>query len=257
MRRGLYKAHAVVLNSIDYGESDRILAFYTKEHGKIKGIAKGARRSRKRFVGNLDPLCHITMNFFVTEKSELARIEDASLIEGFNNLKIDIERLSEACCLLELTSEMTREGQVMPQVYNSLTFFLRALDSGEWESSLSRFFEIRLLSILGFLPHLEGCVICREDISVFTGNPRFSSDKGGLVCPECSSGVPGLLHISAGTARLLSTAARFDGEKLKRLKGGPGFFEESETVLYDFIRHQLGHELKTKKFMHKLKTAAF
>lgn len=253
MKRGLYNAHAVILNSLDFGESDRILSFYTLEHGKIKGIAKGARRSKRRFVGNLDPLSNVKLIYFHSEKSELVRVEDCNLIEPFQNLKADIDRLSVACYLLELVSEMTREGQVLPPIYQTLVTFLRMLDAG-CDDSLARFFEIKLLSILGYLPYLNGCVVCKEP---GTGEARiyFSSDKGGLVCRRCSAGLNGLIPVSPGTVGLLTMALKFEVQKLGRLKPGAAFLEESERLLYDFIKFQIGKELKTKKFMAKMRSA--
>lgn len=252
MKRGLYRARAVVLNSVDYGESDRILTFYTLEHGKAGGIAKGARRSRKRFVGNLDPLSHIDLIYFQSGRGELVRVEDARLIDAFTGLKGDIERLMDACYLLELTSEMTREGQAHPAVYHCLVEFLKMIEAGSGPEAL-RFFEIRLLSITGYLPHLDGCVVCRG--AAGEGRLYFSSEKGGLVCRDCSGGVAGLIPVSPGTAGLLSTAARFESGKLQRLRPGPAFLEESERLLYDFIKFQLGKELKTRRFMDKLRSA--
>jgi DNA repair protein RecO (recombination protein O) len=252
MKRGSYRASAVVLNSIDYGESDRILTFYTLEQGKLSGIAKGARRSRKRFVGNLDPLSHINIGYFHSDKSDLVRIEDATLIDAFSILKTDIDRLSDGCYLLELTSELTREGQVLPAAYHSLVAFLKLLEAGAGQEAL-RFFEVKLLEQSGYLPHLTGCLSCKA-----TGeNERlyFSSAKGGLVCRACSSGITGLIPVSPGTASLLVMAARLEPEKLGRLKPGPAFLEESERLLYDFIKFQLGKELKTRRFMAKLKNA--
>lgn len=256
MKRGLYKTEAVILNSCDFGESDRVLAFYTLGHGKIKGIAKGARRSRKRFVGNLDALSHITLIFFRSEKSELVRVEDATLIEGFQGLKTDIERLSQACYLLELVSEMTREGLVMPRLFEVLLYFIRMLDAGEDPCVVTRFFEIKLLSILGYLPYLEGCVVCKEELQ---GGAKlsFSSEKGGAVCAACSAGLGGLINMTAGTAKFLGAAEKLEGDKLTRLRPSTVFLEESERLLDDFIRHQVGKELKTKRFLSKLRNAAF
>lgn len=254
MKRGLYRAEAVVLNSLDYSESDRILTFYTLEHGKIRGIAKGARRSKKRFVGNLDPTSHINLIFFHSEKSELVRVEEAHLIDGFNNLKVDIDKLSQACYLIELVSEMTREGQAAPQVLHLLVNFLKMLDDGG-EDCLLRFFEIRLLAILGYLPHLSGCVICRQPLSA-ESKAYFSSEKGGAVCKKCSFGAGSVIPISLGTAGFLSMAAKFDTAKLGRLKPNAVFLEESEKILYDFIKHQIGKELKTKKFLDKMRNAS-
>ena len=252
MKRGTYRARAVVLNSIDYGESDRILTFYTLEKGKLSGIAKGARRSRKRFVGNLDPLSHINIIYFHNDKSDLVRIEDASLIDAFSVLKTDIERLTDGCYLLELTSELTREGQPLPAAYHSLVAFLKLLEAGAGQEAL-RFFEVKLLDQSGYLPHLTGCLSCKT-----TGEGErlyFSSARGGLVCRACSSGITGLMPVSPGTAALLAMAARLEPAKLDRLKSSPVFLEESERLLYDFIKYQLGKELKTKRFMAKLRSA--
>ena len=252
MKRGTYRARAVVLNSIDYGESDRILTFYTLEKGKLSGIAKGARRSRKRFVGNLDPLSHINIVYFHNDKSDLVRIEDASLIDAFSILKTDIDRLTDGCYLLELTSELTREGQALPAAYHSLVAFLKLLEAGAGPEAL-RFFEVKLLDQSGYLPHLTGCLSCRA--AAEGERLYFSSAKGGLVCRGCSSGITGLIPVSPATAALLAMSARLEPEKLGRLKPGPAFLDESERLLYDFIKFQLGKELKTRRFMAKLKSA--
>lgn len=254
MKRGLFKASAVILNSLDYSESDRILTFYTLEHGKITGIAKGARRSRKRFVGNIEPASRVDLVFFHNDRSEMVRVEDARLVDAYPALKSDIDRLSRACYLLELVAEMTREGQHLPRVFGLLTEFLKLLEAGGDDSAL-RFFEIRLLSMLGYLPHLDGCVVCKAP---FVDGERlfFSSEKGGTICRRCAPTAGSVAGISASTARFLSTAARFDTGKLARLKPGGAFLEESEEILYDFIKFQIGKELKTKRFMTKLKNSS-
>lgn len=273
MKRGLYKTEAIVLNSLDYGESDRILAFYTVDYGKMSGIAKGARRSRRRFVGNLDPMSHIKLGFFHSERSDLVRVEDVTLIEGFSDLKPDIERLSLGYYLLELVSEMTREGQVMERVFDLLLGFLKMLNSGGagYDSpELLRFFEIKLLSVLGYMPHLSGCVVCKGTDGETGLGERcfFSSEKGGVVCAGCAAKLgpgpgaatvarapQGLMPVSLSTIKVLSAAARFDPEKLARLKPNRAFLKEGERLLDDFIKHQIGKELKTKRFMAKLKGA--
>ncbi|MFQ5736117.1 MAG: DNA repair protein RecO [Thermodesulfobacteriota bacterium] len=255
MKRGLYTTEAVILNSFDYGESDRILTFCTQRHGKIKGIAKGARRSRRRFVGNLEPTSLVRIVFFHSERSELVRIEDATLLEGFHTLKADIDLLSHGCYFVELTSELTREGIVLPKVFDLLCEFLRSLDAGADPGTLARFFEVRLLSMLGYLPHLSGCIVCEETCG--KGIQGFSSERGGVVCGPCSAGVGGLHPISPATAASLSLALKLDVDKLCRLKVAPSFVEESERLLYDFIKHQIGKELKTKKFLDKMRGAQF
>jgi DNA repair protein RecO (recombination protein O) len=326
VRRGSYKTEAVVLNSHDFGESDRVLTFYTENFGKLSGIAKGARRSRKRFVGSLDPTVRIRMGFFSSGRAGLVRVESASIIEAYNALRCDIELYSRACCMLELAAELTREGQVGRRVYAMLADFLRLLTPGgeptpalypppgpsashavdlgsapnaplRRADAAVRFFEIKLLSILGYMPRLSGCVVCgtlvpaitestaavgagaerfdevahRAGIEGSLGEPAFfCSDRGGLVCRGCSApsigmgggaGVNGargaMVPVSRGTASLLATAIRFAPEKLSRLRPTEAFLRESETVLDTFIKHILGKELRTRVFIDKLRKASF
>ncbi len=266
MKRGLYKTQAVVLNSFDYGESDKILNFYTEDYGKLGGIAKGALRSRRRFVGNIEPMSHVLLVFFHSEKSNLARVEEVALVNGFSGLKLDIETLSAGYYLLELVSEMTREGQAIERVFSLLTSFLGMLDSGGEREVLLRFFEIKLLSVLGYMPHLSGCVVCGGPFEVTANGAGllFSSEKGGVVCTGCAEyeasagaayGMGATVPVSLGTVKVLSSAARFDSEKLARLKPGAAFLTEGERLLDNCIKYQIGKELKTKKFLAKLKRA--
>lgn len=254
MKRGLHTAEAVILNTFDFSESDRIISFMTREHGKLKGIAKGARRSRKRFVNNIEPMSHSTLVFFSNEKSELVRIDDAALIHGFAGLKTDIDRLSLGCYLLELTAEMTAEGQVLPHVFGLLTGFLHKIEGTAEAEMLVRFFEIRLLSQLGYMPHLDGCVVCRtpltEGLTVL-----FSSERGGALCRACSTGSPDLVGLSIGTARFLAMAARLDTDKLQRLRPSVQCLRECDAALSDFIRFQIGKELKTRRFLDKMRSS--
>lgn len=249
MKRGYRKTDAVILNSTDYGESDRIITFYTRDYGKLKGIAKGARRSKKRFVGNLEPASCVRLVFFQTGKSELVRVEAIALAEGYDLLKDDIERYARACYALELTNEMTGEGMKNADFFDTLTGFLRLLDEGDGRGML-RFFEIKALALSGYLPHLEGCAACKAG----HGGEMlfFSSEKGGVICRKCAAFLKNIIPLSAGTAGFLSMAARLKVEKLKRLMPGPIVLEECERVLSDFIRYQLGKELKSKKFMEKM-----
>lgn len=258
MKRGLYTTDGVILNSFDYGESDRILTFCTSGYGKLKGIAKGARRSKRRFVGNLEPASHVRLIFFLTEKSELTRVEQVSLIDAMPGLRADLERYSAACCMLEMVSEMTREGLALPAVYSLLLDFLKMAELSPDAARSVRFFDIKLLSALGFLPHLDSCVVCRlgfESKGSDSARIFFSSEKGGAVCRACSLGSRSLVPITVGTARFLSAAGRLDADKLLRLKPNELTMREGGVVLDDFIAFQTGKELKAKKFMAKLKCA--
>ncbi|MBI5562715.1 MAG: DNA repair protein RecO [Deltaproteobacteria bacterium] len=254
MRRGPNNAEAIVLGAIDYGESDRILTFYTEEFGKLKAIAKGARRSRKRFVGALDAPARVRGVFYSNGPDALLRVDSAMLLEGFCRTKTGVLRYAEACCLVELVSETTREGQATPGIYGLLLDFLRLMEAGGLEVS-PRFFEMKLLGLAGYLPHLEGCVVCRRRFDGTEGaRVYFLSDKGGAVCGRCNGADAGP-SVSASTCRMLDAATRLDTGKLARLRPAASFEREAGEILDGFIRHQLGKELKTKRFLAAMRDA--
>jgi len=256
MKRGHYVTEAIILDSFDYGESDRILTFCTKGFGKVKGIAKGARRSRKRFVGRLEPGSCINLFFHYSEKSELVRVEDAALINGFAGIRGDVESFASACYLLELTGAFTRPGLSLPEVFNMLFDFISFMGRGGDKALLSRFFEVKLLSILGYMPGLEHCVSC----GVAAVSPErggrfcFCPQRGGALCKGCFSELRSekVLSLSAGTAMFIQAIERMAVEKLDRLRPGPSFMDEAGPILDSFIKIRLGHGLKTKKFMDQM-----
>lgn len=257
MRRHI-KTDAIILGTLDYGESDRIVTFYSREYGKLSGIAKGARRSKKRFVGNLDPPSHTKLLVFKDDRRDLARIDDGTLIEGFHGIKGDIDRFAEACYMIELLRELTPEGLHIDGLFETTVCFLQFLQASDRPELTLRFFEIKLLTLLGYMPHLSGCVGCDDDDDV-TANGQgifFSAESGGLLCNPCGRGSSDATSLASGTAGFLSMASRLSIDKLPRLQPSAVFAREGERVLSDFIRHRVGRELKTKKFMEKMRVAA-
>ena len=268
MKRGEYKTDAVILNSIDFGESDKILTFYTADFGRINGIAKGALRSRKRFVGNLEPLSIIRLTFVHNGRSDLVRVHEITLIDSLPLLRGDIEGISKGSYMTELVREMTPEGHPVKGLFPLLLMFLKVIGENHGSYTLDtalRYFEVKLLRCLGYMPHLSGCVVCGSPL--YSEGDRwsyFSSLKGGGVCTPCATG--GLLgdtgdgggpliSVQPGTASFLSAALRLDTLDLQRLKPSQVFLDESEYLLEDFIRHHTGKEMRSKEFIAKMKRA--
>ena len=256
MRRHI-KTDALILGTLDYGESDRIVTFYSREFGKLSGIAKGARRSKRRFVGNLDPPSHTKLLIFKDDRRELARIDDGTLVEGFRGIKGNIDRFGEACYMIELLRELTPEGLHIDGLFETVVGFLQFLQLSDRPELTLRFFEIKLLTLLGYMPHLSGCVGCSDDdISANGGEIFFSAVSGGVLCNPCARVSSDASPVASGTAGFLSMASRLSIDKLPRLQPSSLFAREGEKILSDFIRHRIGRELKTKKFMDKMRMAA-
>jgi len=257
---GHFTTEAIVLSSMDYGESDKIVTFYTLEFGKIKGIAKGAKRSKKRFVNNLEPFSYIRLLFFQKQGRDLVMLEQADIIKRFDSLFLEIDRIAFGSYCLELLNEMTPEGQKNQKAFELLLKSLIMLDKGTNIKTIVMFFEMKLLSILGYHPHLDTCVVCKKpatragaaETKIF-----FSSVRSGILCLNCKAMERSLISVSPGTIKFLMLAAKTDIDKSDRITMPGWAVEECKKIMDDFLRYQLGKELKSKKFLEKIQVMSY
>jgi len=148
------QCQAIVLSTLDYGESDRIISLFSLEQGRIRAFAKGARVSRKRFGGMLEPGNRLELTLQVRHDG-LSRLERVEATHGHPGLRSSLESLSLALYGCELVEALTPEGHPLPRLYRLLTALLEHLDQGSPCEADRRFFEINLLNILGYRPPLE------------------------------------------------------------------------------------------------------
>lgn len=148
------QCQAIVLSTLDYGESDRIVSLFSLELGRIRAFAKAARASRKRFGGSLEPGNRLELTLQVRHDG-LSRLERVEATHGHHGLRSSLESLSLALYGCELVEALTPEGHPLPRLYRLLTALLEHLDQAPTSEADRRFFEINLLNILGYRPPLE------------------------------------------------------------------------------------------------------
>jgi len=245
----LFKTNAIVTRSTNYGESDKIVTFFTRDFGKIKGIAKGARRSKKRFQNALGLFSHIRVIFFDREGVGLVRVESGDILHAFPKIRENLTKIYFGNYFLELVNEMAEEREANPEAFNLLLSFLLSLEQGEAEEERLRMFETRMLSLFGYRPNLKQCDLCKKGWEDLRNAPTlfFSPEKGAMVCEGCSKLLNHLLPLSLGTAKLIEQISQIDLTKIHRLKFTPQALSESQELLQKFITYQLGKELKSLK----------
>lgn len=171
--------HAIVLTNLSYGESDLIVTLFTLEHGKLRGFARGARASRRRFGGSLEPANRLEL--LLTPKDEgLSRIERIEANLTTPGLRERLESLALALYACELTDALAPEGHPLPRLFRLLTALLEhsAQTPGSMEDRC--FFEINLLNILGYRPLLDGPELQTLRLCLQTGifgNVCFSDNE--------------------------------------------------------------------------------
>jgi DNA repair protein RecO (recombination protein O) len=186
-----WKTEAVVLRSIRYGEADRVLHLFTLERGRVGAIAKGARKTKSRFGARLEPLSHIEL-VLPEGRGELHTVTGVDLVRSHDASRSDGFRLAVGHIGLEAVLRLFLEHDANPRAFHALTRFLDVLDESEPADlpatpgldPLVLSFQLKLLWLAGYLPHLAGCAACGEEASLV----GFSPQAGGAVCPSCEAG---------------------------------------------------------------------
>ena len=247
-----HRTEAIVLRLFDYGESDRIVTFYTAGFGKLRGIAKGARRSRKRFANALEPFSCSQILFSSRGPDSLALIEASDVICHFPAIRADLEKTLSASYLIDLTDRFTLEDKKNEALFSLLHAFLKMIEAGPFTEAILRFFELRLLRLSGYEPVLDHCLICKMPLEKET-TYRFKAADGGLTCIACRPDSPDAIPVSLGTIRTLLLGREMEIDQLGRLLLSDQSADESRQLLAIFIRHILGRELKSVHVLNDIR----
>lgn len=186
----IQKVEAVVLRSMEYRESSKILTILTREFGALGVIVKGARGTKNKFGASLEPLAHINTVLYVKESRELQLLSDAELISSFPHIQQDFEKLFLSLSILELTYIVTRHSERSDPLFDSLVEVLHAIENATKSVILLfYYFETRVIHLLGFQPAIASCSSCGKRIGELMnqGVRRviFEYDRGSFQCGGC------------------------------------------------------------------------
>lgn len=241
---------AIILSVRDYGEADRLVTFLTPGRGRLTGVAKHARKSKKRFAHCLEPLSRVNLFLSDRAKGDLEFLEKGEAVRSFPSLRRDLTRLGAGALLAELAGEMASPPEASAGVFASLETALTLLEQGAPPDSLLPGFLLHIVKLGGYGLSLNCCQACGQE-----PQPPLvvSLPRGGVLCGPCGRGAPGpLVSVNLGTWKLLRLAQELPPEKLSRLRFPPAQQRQSLNLLRLFIRHHLGRDLKAWIFWDKV-----
>jgi len=248
----LLKTPAITLRSRRWGEADRIVTFYTLRFGKLRGVARGARRLKSRFGSALEPFVHCDLNLFEKANDHLHRVTQADIQESFAGLREDLERMASAARLANLVNAITAEGDQSSRKFETLLAGLRALQAGHDPGLTALLFQVKLLELSGYQPRTDHCVACGGELHK-TGEAkglRFSPVAGGLVCDSCAWRRPdGGLVLSPGSVAFLQKAGQLTPEALTRLTVAGPMRRELDTTIEAYVTVVAGKRLPPVDFL--------
>lgn len=247
---------ALVLRSRSFGESDKIVSFLTESYGKVTGIAKGAKRSRKRFVNTLEPFALVNLRFQDRPHSSLAFIHACDLIHPFKDLTTNLEKIAHACYVMEMTDVLIREREENRALFEHLKEGLKFIEERGGSLSFLTFFAMKLLKVSGYEPMLKHCRRCKKISRAEPQNAwRFSPDDGGILCLACAAFRKDTLPLSVEALRVLSGFQEENGVIPHPSSVNPSILKEAQSVLRCFIQFQINKELKSAPFLEALSIA--
>ena len=245
------RTEAIVLAHRDYGEADRLLRLFTLRLGKVPAIAKGVRKVTSRKAGHLEPFTRV--NLLLARGRNFYIITQAETIDAYLPLRGDLESLGRAAYVIELIDRFTYEEGENDALYRLATRTLARLSAGDPPPLVLRYFEIRLLDILGFRPRLFECVLCGEKI-----RPEaqfFSARHGGVVCPRGHASTPGLRPVSLEALRYLRHFQRSAYPEACRAAPSRAVWKEMEILMEHYLTFLLERSLNTPGFLRRVRNS--
>lgn len=231
---------AIILAAMDYRDADRIVTLFCRDHGKLSALARGGRRSRKRFGGALELFARL--NITLTLKDSLSALGDCDILTVHPRIRADFTCIAHASYACELTSTLLPENLPNQRLFRLLAAYLDHLDNGAAKPADRHFFEMNLLNILGYRPPVESCSDCGA-LLVETGG-LWRGDR--CLCSDCAKGLSGERLSTAAVALLLTslTTARIGNGGFSGTAGS-----EAGRFLDGFIATLLPRPLKSLHFL--------
>lgn len=241
---GLCKDRAMILSTRPFGESDKIIRFFSVNEGRLTGIAKGGKKSQKRFMNTLEPFNCVQIEFFEKATASMVRIENADIEESNSGLEVDLKKVCIASFFSEFVDRMTREKERNEALFETLRTIIAKAKRVELTYGDILYYELRMLDHLGYLPNFVRCVHCGIEL---TEGERlyFSREKGGTVCLACSRFVPHRRYPQGFIPQLASYSPD---------KGRPGeaFERLGREIMEDFVSYHLDVRLKSYRLLKKV-----
>lgn len=243
----LYNARAIVLRSIKLSETDKLITFMTEEFGKVKCVAKSARKIKSRFGASLEPMTYVQLIFFGRQNQELYRLNQSDIIQSYQTLTDDLGKLYTGLYFIESVDSMVREHHREPEVFNLLLGALQALKNQSDTDTLCRLFEMRLLTASGYRPQLHHCTVCKAVPD--TEWIWFSFHRNSIVCKSCAQRNNLETRFTIGTLKYLNRLITMDFTHIERLKFPKSSRSEIEKITHRILLSHNGREFKSYPFI--------
>ncbi|UKS56887.1 DNA repair protein RecO [Exiguobacterium acetylicum] len=240
------KAEGLVLRTVVYGESNKIVTLLTREFGKLAVMARGAKKPGSRFNAASQPFVR---GVYIYPRSRgLGQLKSADVITSHAHIRQDVVLMAYAMYLLELADKALDERVPQPALYDLFVEGLEAMDDGLDPDVVSFIIELRLLRHLGIAPHLNGCTICGSAEAPFA----FSLHHGGLLCRRHRHEDEHAIFMSEAVAKMLYVFSVYDFSRIGTVTVKPETKRLLRQIMDAYMERYSGLRLRSKRVLDQL-----
>ncbi len=241
----IIKAEGVVIKTMDYGETNKIITLFTKQYGKVSILVKGAKKPKSRFHSLVQMFSHGEYIFFLGK--EMGTLNHGEVEQRFTDMIEDIEKTAYAAYMVELLDKMTESKVPQPHLFNQLLSSLEQINAGKDAEMIAMMFEAKLLQETGYRPQLQSCVICGNTDHLHS----FSVRHGGMICNKHDE--EQAVSLQAGTIKILTVFQQIDIHRLGNINIKESTKSQLRVIMRAFFDEYIGISLKTRRFLDQMK----
>ncbi|RAP20860.1 hypothetical protein C2W64_03827 [Brevibacillus laterosporus] len=244
----LVKWEGIVIRSVDYGESSKVVTLYTREYGKVGAMARGAKKPRSRLAAVSQLFTH---GYYLCKKGTgtgMPELTQGDTLHSFKDVRQDLMLTAYSAYMAEMLDRLTEEREPNPYLFQLLVHTLQYMDEGKDAEILCRIFESKMLILAGIRPHVESCISCGAEAEPYT----FSVTHGGLLCRRCTHTDPYSMHILPATWKLLRLFLLFPLERLGEIEVKTTTRNQLRLLLHKYLDQHIELRLKSRNFLEQM-----
>ncbi|PHR27692.1 MAG: DNA repair protein RecO [Desulfotalea sp.] len=236
------ESDAIVLNTTDHGESDLIVTLFCHNAGRLSAIAKGAKKSKKRFVNKLEFFTYLQVTYQQKNDRALAFLSEAEIYTSFPNIRYHLDLYGIASIIREFLLLGIKEGEADLNIFRLSLWAFHRLDSKKNPRQVLVLFLIHFFNYIGYRPDFHTCASCNRKVHP-RDRYRFISASGQLLCSGCNQHSRPGRPLSYGTIKMIQNCQNQPLERLHRLKFSGAILSESLQLLHNFGRQIFQREI--------------